>query len=285
MNIYEKMNSAIQCNDLLICGQRMIEFVDAALPKNNRATLVKHFYQRLREWALVKYAFDNIFNNSNDRYYICDGVDSVAMYVALAMPSESSPVKSLNTIKEFGQQIITQYTEPIGEGISKEMLLSILKYLDQQYSFSAKVFNKQKAVFILFPYSHVLYNSECLIINNNTDIIQHIFLYHMKERGNHAPNPEAVLFHELGHALHARCFGNITSVPIDVLNFLEQLCFPTIKQLGQAEQCEIFADVLSIGLMYQTPFEKYNLFKQIHPDDKAAFKLIVENLVSSLKNS
>ena len=282
MDIYEKMNSAIQCNDLLACGERLMVFADSALLEKNRATLVKRFYQRLREWALLDYAFDNILKESNEYYYICDEENATKMYIALAIPGESSPVKSLNAIRQFGREITTQYTKPKGARISKEILESILQYLYQHYSFAAKVFNNQKPIFLLLPYSHLQYNSQCLIIDDGTKIVQHIFLYNMREKGNDIINPEAVLFHELGHALQARCFGNITAVPPDILDLLEQLCFPTIKHLNQAAQCEVLADVLSIGLMYQTPFEKYDRFQQIHQDDKAAFKLIVEKLIANI---
>jgi hypothetical protein len=49
-----------------------------------------------------------------------------------------------------------------------------------------------------------------------------------------------------------------------------------------AEQSELFADVLSVGLMYQTPYEKYDVYKEVHPDDKMAFKALVENLLKNI---
>ena len=284
MNIYEIINEAIQSEDLLYSGQKLIEFSDAAYTAKNRATLVKHFYQRLIEWGLLEYAFDDISVSSGKHYFICDERKAKGMYMALSLPSGKTPVKSLNAIKTLGGHILAHYTKPIGEGISRASLESILQFLDKQYSFSSKVFSKQKTAFILMPYSHRDYNSECLVVGTGDNVVQHFFLYHMREKGKTAPNPEAVLFHELGHAMHAHCFGDIAQVPENVLDVLQEVCFPGIKQLSTADQCEIFADVLSVGLMYQTPFEKYDLFERIHPDDKAAFRLInVNNLrISSL---
>ena len=82
----------------------------------------------------------------------------------------------------------------------------------------------------------------------------------MKEKNS--SNPVAVLFHELGHALHAQYSGDIGKVPSDMINKLYDLCFPAIKQLDDATQCELFADVL-LGLMYQTPYD-YDFYKEIH---------------------
>lgn len=282
MDIYEIINEAIQSKDLLYSGQKLIEFSDAAYRAQNRANLVKYFYQRLIEWGLVDYVFDDISGNGEKRYFICDELRAKGMFMALSLPSGKTPVKSLDDIRSFGEHILTHYAKPMGEGISRASLESILQFLDERYSFSSKVFAKQKAAFILMPYSHRDYNSECLVIDTGEGVIQHFFLYHMREKGETAPNPEAVLFHELGHAIHARCYGSITQVPENVLDVLQEICFPGIKQISASDQCEVFADVLSMGLMYQTPFEKYDLFKQIHPDDKAAFKLIVEKLLTKL---
>ena len=282
MDIYKTMHEAIHSKDLLYSGQKLIEFADAAYNEKNRSTLVKHFYERLREWTLVDYVFDNMLDKSKKRYYICDESKATGMYITLALPGEKAPAKSLNEIRSFGEQILAHYTKPIGKGILKASLESILQYLDEQYSFSSKVFDKQKAAFILMPYSHRDYNSECLMIDTGEGIIQHFFLYHMREKGKTVPSPEAVLFHELGHAMHARRFGDITQVPDNILDLLQSICFAKIKQIGTAEQCEVFADVLSVGLMYQTPFKKYDPFDYIHPDDKAVFKMVAEKLLETL---
>jgi hypothetical protein len=74
--------------------------------------------------------------------------------------------------------------------------------------------------------------------------------------------PEAVLFHELGHALHARRFGDVAKVPDDIIELLQNPCFPNFKQMDPMEQSEFFADVLSVGLMYQTPYEKHDIYKK-----------------------
>jgi hypothetical protein len=282
MDIYEIINEAIHSKDLLYSGKKLVEFSDAAYKAKNGATLVKHFYQRLIEWGLVDYAFDDILEGGRKHYFICDELRANSMFLALSLPLGKTPIKSLNDIRNLGERILEQYMEPIGEGILRASLENILQYLDKEYSFLSKVFFKQKAAFILMPYSHKNYNSECLVIGTGENIVQHFFLYHMREEGDTALNPEAVLFHELGHALHARCYENSTQLPENVLDALQEICFPGIKQLSGADQCEVFADILGLGLMYQTPFEKYDLFRQIHPDDKAIFKRIVERLLAKL---
>ena len=279
MDTFESMNEIFQSKDLLYCGKKLIEFAESAYKKKNRATLVKHFYEHLYMWAFSEYSFENIFDSHNHHYYICNNMRSVVMYLALGIPKQTTPTKSLNEIRKFGESIISNYTQPIGKSISKESLEGIMQFLDERYLFSQKVFSKQKAIFLRIPCSHRKYNSECLVVNTGKGFAQHFFLYHMRETDLTAPNPEAVLFHELGHAMHANFFDSFPELPDSILNLLQNLCFPKIMQLSVAEQCEVFADVLSVGLIYQTQWEKYDLFEQIHPDDKAVFKTITEKLL------
>jgi hypothetical protein len=127
------------------------------------------------------------------------------------------------------------------------------------------------------------YNSECLTAKNmdGTDVINHFFLYHMKEKDS--ISPEAVLFHELGHALHAKHFGGIDKLPNNIIEILQDLCFPEIKTLDSEIQNELFADVLGIGLMYQTPYEKYDVFKgNLSKNQKKSLKIIVEKIIETI---
>lgn len=282
MDIYKIMDEAIQSKDLLYSGKKLIEFSNVAYKAQNRAALVKHFYQRLMQWGLTEYAFDDILGINGRHYFVCNELRANSMFLALLLPSGKTPIKSLNDMKVLGERILAEYMEPIGESISRTSLENILQYLEEEYSFLSKVFSKQTPAFILIPYSHRNYNSECLVNGAGENIVQHFFLYHMREKGKTALNPEAVLFHELGHALHARYYGNITEIPENMVDALQEICFPGIKQLSGADQCEVFADILGMGLMYQTSYEKFDIFKQIHPDDKAIFKLIVKRLLARL---
>jgi hypothetical protein len=276
------MHSAIQSTNLLYSGQQLIEFANAAYKEKNRATLIKHFYERLYQWSLSYYIFGDFLEKEKSNYFICDEAKAANMYIALRIPPEKTAVKSINEIRAFGEYILSHYTQPIGKCISKSSLNDILQYLDKYLSFSSKIFANNKASFIRMPYSHTEYNSECLTAVNKKNMATHFFLYHMKKKGKNGPNPEAVLFHELGHAIHARCFGDVTKVPDNVIDTLQAICFPNLKQVDAAKQSEVFADVLSVGLMYQTPYEKYDVYKEVHPDDKMAFKKLVETMLKNL---
>ena len=278
-NVNKLMNSITQSTDLLLSGHQLIEFANAVYKEKNRATLVKYFYEQLYQCSLSEYVFGESLNNKKSNYFICNESNAARMYIALAIPKETSTVKSINGIRTLGEFILSHFTKPIGECISETLLEDILQYLDTEYLFSSKVFSNEKAIFIRIHNSHTEYNSECLTLGNGKEIENHFFLYHMKEKNS--SNPVVVLFHELGHALHAQYSGDIRKVPVDMVNKLHDLCFPTIKQLDAATQSELFADVLGLGLMYQTPYD-YDFYKEIHPNDKKEFKMIVKNILESL---
>jgi len=277
---YELMNLIFQENDLVNCGYLLVEFANIAYKDKNRATIVKKFYERLYNWLINKFYFYSLLDSEKKNYFICDSNTGANRYLALFTPEKTSAAKSLNNIIKFGENLILQFTKPIGKLITESSIENILQFLEKEYLFTSKVFSKSEAIFILINNSHKIYNSECLILNNDEYNRNLFFLYHMKKKKS--ISPEAVFFHELGHALHAQYSGDVKKVPDDIINFLQVLCFPRLKQVDNEEQSELFADVLSVGLMYQTPYEKFDSYKTIHQNDKKEFKNIVEKIIESL---
>jgi hypothetical protein len=276
------MNDAIYCRDLLKCGSKLIDFAETAITEKNRATLVKLFYERLREATVVDYVFDDFFNEQKCRYAIYEGENAVGKYLVLSIPQQSTPVKTLNAIKSFGEYLILHFRGPIGNVITKYRIDEIMQYLDKQYEFTNKVFSDQKSIFSILDYSHTEFNSECMTAFSKSKVMQHIFLYHMKTNDEDMPLPETVFFYELGHVIHAKYFRSVDSVPENILSFLRQLCMPNIDMYPPKEQIEVFADIISVGLMYNSPFDKYDTFSYIHKDDKKVFKMLVEKMLSRI---
>jgi hypothetical protein len=280
--INEIMHSAIISDDLLYSGGQLVEFANAVYKEKNRTTLIKFFYEQLNQWAFSS-VFGSFMEGNKNNYFICNEKDSVKMFLGLRTPKQTSTVKSINEIRAFGEFILSNFTQPVGECISESSLIEILHYLDKEYNFSTKVFSNRKSYFIRMNNSNKNYNSECLTLSDidGTDVINHFFLYHMKEKDS--ISPEAVLFHELGHALHAKRFGSIDKLPNNIIDILQDLCFPEIKTLDAEIQNELFADVLGIGLMYQTPYEKYDVFKDdISENQKKALKIMVEKIIEAI---
>ena len=281
MDIYEKLNKTVSCHDLFEFSDALADFSECALREKNKATLVKLFYERLAENTLIDYAVDDIINSDGQNYIIYDNKKAIGKYIAFAKPQQTTPVKTLKDLIVFSREIRTCFTTPVGKSLTKNKVIQIMNFLDAKYNFSKKVFSSHKAIFALVGYSHKKYNSECLIIKSDTEVFQHLFLYHMNG-SDHKITPEAVLFHELGHTLHAKYAGGIETVPQNILDLLKNLCMPTIDTLTAASQSEVFADILSVGMMFNSPFENFDPFDYMHKDDKKAFNQLFEKLLSVL---
>ena len=280
LDAYKIKDSLLEKADLKFYGEKLIEFSNMVYKEKNRATIVRHFYEQLLSWSVNKLHFFNLVSGEGRKYFICDGIRATMCYLSLFIPQITSTVKTINEIRVFGESLTSKFIEPVGRCVSESSLECILNFLDSEYSFSSKVFSKSEAVFLILHNTHKVYNSECLSINDNEHSRNLFFLYHMKKV--RTISPEAVLFHELGHALHAQYSGDVKKVPDNIIDILHNLCFPDIKQIDASEQSELFADVLGLGLMYQTPFDKYDHYKKIHPKDKKAFKTIVEKIIDCL---
>jgi hypothetical protein len=280
MSIFEKLNEAIcYSEDLETCGKKLVEFADEALKQKNKATIAKRFNEQLITFAMPAYVFDF----SKKAYTIFEDREAVSLYLITNLTRQLTPVKLLNAIKSLGNDMSSIYTSPVGPRISKGKIEEIMSYLDMEYDFSRRTFNDEKAMFLLFNNSHIKLNSECLILaSKGGQINQHLFLYHMSTNDSETPFPESVFLHELGHALHTRFAGSTDIIHSEILTFLEGLCFPTIKSLDLHDQREVLADILSVGMMYNSPFAKYDPFPQIRVEDKKIFNMMFRKMLDML---
>ncbi len=282
MTIQEKMEKALYSDTLFECARNLSEFARAVLEEKNRSTIMKTFYGSLFQYAMMDYVTDDLFEESKDSYYICDGKSASAKYLALMMPAKERPIQSLQNIQKFAQETLETLMPPIGERIEEEMAEDILSYLDEEYNFGKKVFRDRKAIFALLDVSHKLHNSECLMETTDGEMVLHFFLYCMNNKDDSSITPEAVLFHELGHAIHVRYTRDIRQVPEEVLKILRETCMPGIDTLLPEQQSEVFADILSAGMMFESPFESYSPFSYMLPKDKKVFKEIVKTILARL---
>lgn len=230
--------------------------------------------------GLNSYLFNGLADDER-KNFIYEGQDAINAFIALTMPPLSSPVKSLKELKNYSNHLLDIYTQPYGELISSNSISDIIEYLNQKYNFSQKIFNRNTPIFTILNISHRYYNSECLITSSPNGSSYHFFLYCMKKDSNGA-NPQYVLFHELGHAIHSRYTGNTDIIPTDVIDFLKNLCMPTIDSITSQQQAEVIADIFAMGLMFNSPYAEFDPFIPIESEDKKQFKMLTEKIMLSL---
>ena len=55
MDIYELINEMVQCRDIPVAVDKLLEFVDAALADENKEEVVGTFYQNVLDETLMDY--------------------------------------------------------------------------------------------------------------------------------------------------------------------------------------------------------------------------------------
>ncbi|EHI60542.1 MAG: hypothetical protein ACLTC4_06865 [Hungatella hathewayi] len=265
MDIYELINEMVQCRDIPVAVDKLLEFVDAALADENKEEVVGTFYQNVLDETLMDY----IESAGDGGYEVYTGDDAAGKYLALTLPPLGTPFRTLQKIKKSAEFTKKYVCAPIGRGITEERVREIMEYMNHEYRFTELVFGGKKAMICLLDYSHTGYDSEFLTMADEDGMSHHMIMFHMNNCTN--VNPEAVFFHELGHALHARYTGNLNRIPEDIVGILKDTCMPKISSLKDAEKMEVIADVLGMGLMYESGFEKYDGFPEIQKHDKAFF--------------
>lgn len=254
MGTYEKLERLVNSKDLLKFGDYLVEFAESAPNEDASQAFLEKLYersaQRFRDSTVAAYW-------ENKPYVILEKGAAVSSYCSLVLPPPTNSAETLNSIQKVGLEHRQLYTQPLGISLSKNRLVKILKYLDKQHGFSDMVFKPVPPLFLLLDYSHSARGSELIINECEGTHSFYFLLYHLPESHIGETNPEAVFFHELGHAVHAKFTGNNNVAQAEILEFLNKNGFWEIEKASPDEVREIIADVLAIGMMFDSPYEKY----------------------------
>ena len=278
--IYERINNAVSCDDLLEYGKKILLFSSAALKleSNKRRRALDLFYERLAMCSPV----GSLIGDNTEKYKIYEGKDATRCYMLYSRPAYSTPMKTLRSFISYGRYLANNIVPPQGEVISPESVAAIIDFIDHEYDFFDRVFTVRKPIIAIMDYSKKDFNSETAFFLTPEGMITHFFLYHMKKDAEPQVSPEAVFFHELGHALHYKYMrGDIYHSGV-LLQKIKRYMLPTVEFCAPEEQPEIIADILSVAMMHGSPFEKYNPFTQMRIDDIYGFQSILREMLDGL---
>jgi hypothetical protein len=279
MDIYDLIYEISESNDLADCGRKLLVYADKVFAQKNRSPYINKLFSMINDQINV-YFINYILKGKKEKYLIFDGNKSTAKFLALTMPGQTAPVKTLNAIKEHGQALIDSYTAPVGKIIYKDKVKEIMTYLDEKYDFSSKVFKDQLAFILLINNSHIHFKSHYFTRDVAGPLEHHIFLYCMNSSDD---KPETSFFHELGHALQTRYTYDTKVEPSTILSWIDQLYKHNNAVYKSEEQGEILADLLSIGLMYDSPYEDFMPLSYAEEKFKMVVKKITEYIIGEIK--
>lgn len=278
MDVYDQLDAAVYCCNLLQYGGALMEFAETALLDQNRAKLLNVFYERFTQFNVTDYVWDEL--HIPESYVISTGPGAMRRYIWLNAPQKGPPMETLKQLHAFGQLLSRSFQPPAGPLISVDTAGEILRYLDHRCGFSTKVFCDKKAVIGILPYSHSEFSSQCLA-RFNTGIGLHIFLYHTRQEPPHTIPPEFVLFHELAHALSIRRAGGI-SLHKDAAALLDRYFVGSLTHYSIEQQLELLADALAMGMMLDSPYEQFDPFVSVRREDKKVFRAAFEQAIAAL---
>lgn len=253
----------------------VMTFAKARPAEISDRTRLKHYYDQMASISAIPW----LCKASENKYAILEAAEAVGWYFTQIGPKAGTPRKTMQALSDFSERVLSEFSEPKGNVVSVTQLQEALGYLEERYRFLERVFGKECPVFSIINNSSRIYNALCCIGDSPHGTQTSIFLYAAT-----GISPEAVLFHELGHCFHIRLTGSKNVIPVEILEYLAQYGFETLATVSAKERCEIFADILSIGMMYDSPFEGADPFTSIAETDKKAYHELVKNLINYLPN-
>jgi hypothetical protein len=278
MDTYRKLYEAASCRNLLKYSDLLVDFAKSALQEKNRKALVDLFYDQAYQ-LLKSRLLNNLFEPKD--YEIISGGHAANCYSALALPIKTSPVKTLKRLVEYGEASRGTFKRPSKTALDKNQLAEILAYMDAEHSIFENVFGGKTPLFLLLDYSHAVYNNELLLLEAGSGIPFCFLICNLRKDAVNEISPEAVFFHELGHAVHVNYAGSPDVFPKEVLAFLKQNGFFMIESVPHEDVKEIIADILSIGMMFDTPYESLisPTFQKIDQNHKRAYRIMATEMI------
>lgn len=283
--MYRLIDDVLLSNDLHFSAISLIRFADAVQYDKNKATVLKHFYERMG-YLVNDYAYQTLLDSDNPYFYVSDGSKVVRMFVALLLPSRTTTGKTLAAIRDYGKRLCDKFHEPVGEGFTKSSLLEGLTYLRDNKVFFRKVFPKGRVAFYILPYSHIKYNSYYYTSepgsNSNSGVFHNFFLFGRNSNSSAYMNPVNTLVYEFAKALNARLSGDINVPFCKLVEMLGINRYKNISAMPVDKQLEVCLNVITKGLIYNTPYEKYDKLFPTSKEDSELFKVVGDRLISYL---
>ncbi len=279
MDVYDKIQEIVLGNDIISCAHDLQEFVQQARKETNRRKLVEMLYERITEPVVSSLMCSR--SVANKKYCVFNGPFAVCSFLLITLPSITTPLLTLQQIEEYAQELLDTYSAPETPVITPDSVTEIMDYLDKEYDFSNKVFLGNMGHFIILNATHKDVGGtfsvyEGYIGGRRTPVF---FLYANKEGGTDT-TPECILFHELGHALHYYITGDTNIIPSELIATISALCLPRLPDVPPYMQREIIADVFAVGLMRNTPFERFDRFTFFEEHEKDVFARLVKEILS-----
>lgn len=282
MTVYELMNQVIYCGSFEERMRNLIELAAILDKERYTSRLLDCFYERTQIPYMELYDFGMDSIMERPRYCILEGEAALPLYIVLTMPVRKKPKQTLKELENYAKEQLTLCKEGRGYKVSEKIIKEILQYLNEKYQFFEKVFKSTKVAFLILDIKNQNYTSQCLTLKFKEGFCFAFFFYLISDEWKTNRTAEEDVFYVLSLALITQFTGEVNEIPDKFIKLLKDSCIPEIEKLDKDSQKSILATLLSVGLMYGSPFQKFDTNNYIQEDEKKIFNTLVTKMLETM---
>lgn len=262
IDFYNIFNSS----DVFVCANNLKN----TIRKIEKTDLPEPILKNFKEQVIQHIASNAIFSKllTGDLFYsIYENKEALQNYCAIIILGNIQECKGKNDILFLKNSLSTIKSLKKSETnmISKSVLDKILKFLDSQYFIRQKI---EGLNVNLLDYTNPAVDG--LTIHNCINEVNHIPIFLFRTIKTQT-DPIHVLLHEIGHLIHILFYIKFPDfyLPEMFIKSANKILNRKMDEIPLQHQAEIFADLISLGMVYKTPYEKhheYNFLSDINKE-------------------
>lgn len=261
-------------NDITTRGKSLMELSDFIEKEEDYEKYIRTFLDKL---SILE---DQILENDGEYSTTGEALDRYIL-AKLSIFFKVFDFKSLllKFMRTYAEDFINNFYEEDDSNI-----ITIEK-IEEIYDYMVKNFEYFEALspfeYTIIKYSHLFNSLATFNTNFNIGDYYQFFFFNIKDKDI---SPIYVTIHEFGHYIHTNYSKGKMNIDRKILNLLKKTGFYNIKKTDPYSQKEALADILAIGIMYNSPYENCDPFKEISKEDKKVFNELVKEMLKDFYN-
>ena len=282
MNIYELMDSVIYSDNIESGMKSLLELVSILDKERYTSRLLDEFYWRRQNGSIRLFDYDLVSDERGKNYCIESGCVALSLYIILTIPSHKKPKQTLKELQNYAEKQL-EYCKTESNSITDVRIEKVIQYFDDNYQFMKKVFNykNRKVPFLILDMKKEDYVSEYLTLEDPDNFLYFCFFFFASDETENGRTVEEEVFYNFSLALIRKYFGK-DGISDSFVELLKTTCIPKIEEISMDQQIVILAELLSAGLMYESPFQEYYISTLFSNDIKTIYKAVAERMLNAI---
>lgn len=214
-------------------------------------------------------------------WIVCEGRRAAELYLCRNWRRSGKLEDEKERLQVLAEQMKKDFTATQNERIDLGLVEKIMRDLDEQDRFTAKVLSGEQLLILSAGCTHRRFSALCRpYIYQDDSFSCDIYLF-QRTVEDRSTSWGSILLHELGHVLNLRLTGDISVVPDDFLSFAEHF-FPGLSTKYRASAPEFFAHCFAMGVASRPGLEYYDAFPNIQKKHKQLFDVYMRSKIAQL---